>query len=299
MRGRQLIMNETPNLSIGHHYPVGYGKPPVESRFKKGQSGNPKGRPKGAKNKVRESMKMLTDIVKKEASREVEVNDKNEVVTMTVAEAVVRSISLKAVKGNVGAQKLFMGTVGTVEEEQKKEMMEAFDRASAYKRKKSEEIKLLKAKGKSVPKILPHPDGIELDYGTGKVYFHGPINEDDEKEWHRLHHQIEALEDEIESTLQLYKSPKSKGYRDQLDEELADNRYILQLTTLSAMNRWHLPAHDWLKKSDYTLRMLLDAHYKDGTKPERPDSFKLPDKSDLEEFYRKYANSRPAKKQDV
>ena len=27
-------------------YEVGYGKPPVESRFKKGRSGNPRGRPK-------------------------------------------------------------------------------------------------------------------------------------------------------------------------------------------------------------------------------------------------------------
>lgn len=29
-------------------YDVGYGKPPVNTRFKKGQSGNPKGRPKGS-----------------------------------------------------------------------------------------------------------------------------------------------------------------------------------------------------------------------------------------------------------
>jgi Family of unknown function (DUF5681) len=30
-------------------YRVGYGKPPLETRFKQGQSGNPRGRPRGAK----------------------------------------------------------------------------------------------------------------------------------------------------------------------------------------------------------------------------------------------------------
>jgi hypothetical protein len=31
-------------------YEVGYGKPPRDTRFKRGQSGNPRGRPPGAKN---------------------------------------------------------------------------------------------------------------------------------------------------------------------------------------------------------------------------------------------------------
>jgi Family of unknown function (DUF5681) len=31
-------------------YRVGYGRPPLDTRFKRGQSGNPKGRPPGAKN---------------------------------------------------------------------------------------------------------------------------------------------------------------------------------------------------------------------------------------------------------
>ncbi|MFZ3585531.1 DUF5681 domain-containing protein, partial [Loktanella sp. DJP18] len=39
------------NLKAGAGYSVGYAKPPESSRFKKGKSGNPKGRPKGAKSK--------------------------------------------------------------------------------------------------------------------------------------------------------------------------------------------------------------------------------------------------------
>jgi hypothetical protein len=36
-------------------YKVGYGKPPKSGQFKRGKSGNPKGRPKG-------SLKLATDL---------------------------------------------------------------------------------------------------------------------------------------------------------------------------------------------------------------------------------------------
>ena len=39
-------MSETPFNENTRGYEVGYGKPPKHTRFKKGQSGNPKGRPR-------------------------------------------------------------------------------------------------------------------------------------------------------------------------------------------------------------------------------------------------------------
>ena len=41
-------MSEPPNpLETSANYTVGYGRPPRKTRFKKGQSGNPRGRRKG------------------------------------------------------------------------------------------------------------------------------------------------------------------------------------------------------------------------------------------------------------
>lgn len=40
-------------------YDIGYGKPPEETRFSKGKSGNPSGRPKGSRN----TYKLLEDLL--------------------------------------------------------------------------------------------------------------------------------------------------------------------------------------------------------------------------------------------
>ena len=66
-----------------HDYNVGFGKPPEEHRFKKGESGNPAGRPRGAKSgKPARPEEWLKAIVLEEAYRDITVGEGDRTVTI-------------------------------------------------------------------------------------------------------------------------------------------------------------------------------------------------------------------------
>jgi Family of unknown function (DUF5681) len=71
---------------------VGYGRPPAATRFQKGQSGNPKGRPKGRKS--------VGKILRDALHRTIEVRDADRVRTMSKIEAVIEVTLNKALKGD-------------------------------------------------------------------------------------------------------------------------------------------------------------------------------------------------------
>jgi hypothetical protein len=71
---------------------VGYGNPPAHNRFKKGQSGNPRGRAKGSQN--------LKTIFNKILGEEVSLKEGSEVRKVSKAEALMRGMVVGALKGD-------------------------------------------------------------------------------------------------------------------------------------------------------------------------------------------------------
>jgi hypothetical protein len=88
-------------------YPVGYGKPPQHTRFKKGESGNPTGRPKGSKN--------LTTLLEKELKQRVVVTENGRRRSITKQEAMVKHLVNKAVSGDRPLMQLLLVEIRLLE----------------------------------------------------------------------------------------------------------------------------------------------------------------------------------------
>lgn len=73
-------------------YEVGYGKPPVATRFRKGRSGNPQGRGKGSRN--------LAQLIERELDQPLTITENGRRRSITKREAVAKQLVNKAVAGD-------------------------------------------------------------------------------------------------------------------------------------------------------------------------------------------------------
>jgi hypothetical protein len=82
---------------------VGYGRPPVHSRFQPGKSGNPKGRPKRTKN-------LKADLTEELAER-VQVTENGRPLKISKQRLMLKALVTKAIKGDTKAASTIINLV--------------------------------------------------------------------------------------------------------------------------------------------------------------------------------------------
>lgn len=82
-------------------YEVGYRKPPGHTRFKKGQSGNPKGRRKGTQN-------LATDLAE-ELGERIRVREGDRELSVSKQRAMVKTLVSRALKGDPRSISVLIG----------------------------------------------------------------------------------------------------------------------------------------------------------------------------------------------
>jgi hypothetical protein len=83
------------SMTANENNPVGYGSPPVATRFKPGQSGNPSGRPKKSKNLKAELLEELEELTS--------VTEDGMDTKVTKARAIAKAVVREAASGNMRA----------------------------------------------------------------------------------------------------------------------------------------------------------------------------------------------------
>ena len=88
-------------------YEVGYKKPPEHTRFKQGRSGNPRGRPRGAKN--------LATLIGEALDERVTVTDHGQRRKITKREAVITQLVNRSARADLKATQILLGLMQDIE----------------------------------------------------------------------------------------------------------------------------------------------------------------------------------------
>jgi hypothetical protein len=105
-------MTLPPKKPASRPYHVGYGKPPRDTRFKKGVSGNPGGRPRGI------TSGRALKLALQEIYRPVKIREGDRVTSLLGFQVAVRQLVAQAAKGNGPALRMLIGQTLKLEQEQ-------------------------------------------------------------------------------------------------------------------------------------------------------------------------------------
>ena len=163
-------------------YDVGRGKPPVHSRFPKGASGNPSGRPK----KIRPGHIPLPHepftmqmILESAFSPLTQTNPDGSTRQITSVEAVLQALKIKAIKGNTYAQGKYLDYIQKVEADRVGASMKLFTFYAELKMDREMALRKWIASGRQEGDLVFHPEDIQIDPETLHVKWRTPLTLED------------------------------------------------------------------------------------------------------------------------
>lgn len=233
-------------------YEVGYGKPPAAHRFRKGQSGNPQGRPRKAKAFEDQGANGLgtqpaSKYLLEEAYRPVTVREGDQVIQLPAIQAIFRAMGVSAMKGNRYAQRTVAELVRNVEAEHRQSRLEHLEASINYKCNWEERIERARELGQPEPTPIPHPDDIIIDFVRGEAFVCGPMTKENKVDWDRWL----AYRDLLQTSVSLFaaeyaKARSAKRKADFLDMwKAAQKRYDKENDNMPRRYRRELKDRCW------------------------------------------------------
>src|ERR1022692_1713671 len=205
---------------------VGYRRPPVAGRFKKGVSGNPRGRPRKRK-MAQSSTPSVQDFVLMEAYRPITIRENNEPVTLPMIQAVVRSLGVAAVRGSHRAQIAVTGMVQAIEQGLLDDKRALLNAILEYKFGWREVFEQCDRDGEPRPDPVPHPDDLQVSSRTGEVIYNGPFDDAQKAAWEKFKARKQDALQEIEFNKKYKK--RHKHNTDHIDRMIEQDQRTIDL----------------------------------------------------------------------
>jgi uncharacterized protein DUF5681 len=192
-----------------------YRTPPIEHRFRKGVSGNTKGRPR--KKRALVSTKVdgqpgigfedrIKSLAIEEAYRLITIREGDRVERIPVIQAILRKVAVAAANGNTRAQQNYLNLLIGAEADRRVASTQLLKTAIDYKEHWHHVLAERARSGTTGPEPVPHPDEVIIDYETGDIRIDGPVMQEQREarkrlraSWPDIELSLTEINEEIES----------------------------------------------------------------------------------------------------
>lgn len=215
------------------------GRSGRDTRFSKGQSGNPKGRPRGSS-----SLSATDAFVLKAGDRPITIREGDVVQQVSAQEALIRSQQTAGMKGGSYAQQKAIERYERADAERQARIDESNIIAERYVTAMRMVIANSERAGLPPPRILPHPDDVIADPERGMRV----IGPKDEEEQAKLEHILQVID-----LLILQDALDQREYGSEFDDPL-DRPSSALMFALVLNDR--VPKRYCLSDGELSLRMM-------------------------------------------